>query len=293
MDTKQLKTFITVSKLLNFRATAEELNYSQSTVSDHIRSLEIDLNAKLFDRIGKKVFLTDCGQKLIPAAQKMLIDEQEMFNLFNSSESLTDSLTIGISETLCLSYLPKLLKEYSRLYPKVRLNIKMADCIDFYEMIQKNTIDMAFSLSFDLRKDFTGIKLFEKPAVVVASPNHPLASLSKISVNDLNNQSFILIESDTCGYSYYFKKLLKENNIHAESILELNSIGAIKECIKNELGIALLPSIVVDKEISRGELAALPIDTDIKIATYILYHNDKWLSPALKALISTAESEFQ
>ncbi|WP_338157034.1 helix-turn-helix domain-containing protein [Inconstantimicrobium porci] len=61
----QLKTFITVSKLLNFRAAAEELNYSQSTISDHIRNLELDLNTKLFDRIGKKVFLTDCGQKLI------------------------------------------------------------------------------------------------------------------------------------------------------------------------------------------------------------------------------------
>ncbi|MSR92417.1 helix-turn-helix domain-containing protein [Inconstantimicrobium porci] len=56
---------MTVSKLLNFRAAAEELNYSQSTISDHIRNLELDLNTKLFDRIGKKVFLTDCGQKLI------------------------------------------------------------------------------------------------------------------------------------------------------------------------------------------------------------------------------------
>lgn len=293
MDTKQLRTFITVSKLLNFRAAAEELNYSQSTVSDHIHSLEQDLNIKLFDRIGKKVFLTDCGQKLIPSAQKMLIDEQEMFNLFNNKEGLTDCLNIGISETLCLSYMPNLIKEYNRLYPKVKLNIKMADCADFYEMIQKNAIDIALSLSFDLRKDFTGIKLFEKPAVVVASPNHPLASLQSISWHDLDYQSFILIESETCGYSFEFKKMLKDNNIHAKSILELNSLVAIKECIKNGLGIALLPSIVVNKEISAGELVELPIDTGINIYAFILYHSNKWLSPALKALISIVESEFQ
>ncbi|WP_368489360.1 LysR family transcriptional regulator [Clostridium sp. BJN0013] len=62
MDIKQLQTFITVAKLLNFREAGEELNYSQSSVSDHIRNLEKELNTKLFERLGKKVFLNESGK---------------------------------------------------------------------------------------------------------------------------------------------------------------------------------------------------------------------------------------
>jgi len=72
LDVKQLQTFIVLARLLNFRATAEELNYSQSTVSDHIRNLEQELGVKLFERLGRKVFLNEEGKKLISPALKML-----------------------------------------------------------------------------------------------------------------------------------------------------------------------------------------------------------------------------
>lgn len=76
MDIRQLQTFIVVARLLNFRAAAEELNYSQSTVSDHIRNLEQELNVKLFERLGRKVFLNEQGKKLISSAERMIKDAE-------------------------------------------------------------------------------------------------------------------------------------------------------------------------------------------------------------------------
>lgn len=285
MDVKQLQTFIVLSRLLNFRAAAEELNYSQSTVSDHIRNLEQELGVKLFERLGKKVFLNEEGKKLISPAQKMLQDAEEIHELFNKGEKVRGTLKIGAAETLCAFWLPPLLKEYSKIYPNVRIILKMADCLDFHDLLEKNIIDVAFGLHDESkRKDLLQIDLFDDSTVFVAASDHPLACLGRITMSELENQSFILIESES-GYSMEVRRLFQKLNVKVDTIMELGSIEAIKQCVKEGLGISLLPRISVNKEITNGELAVLPVETDdILIHAKMLYHVNKWVSEPLEAL---------
>lgn len=285
MDIKQLQTFIVVSRLLNFRAAAEELNYSQSTVSDHIRNLEQELGIKLFERLGRKVFLNEEGKKLISPAQKMLQDAEEIHELFNKNEKVHGTLRIGASETLCAFWLPPILKEYSKLYPKVRIMLKMADCLEFHDLLEKNAVDVAFSLHDESnRKELYQIDIFDDSTVFIAAPDHPFSTLKKINMNQLENQAFILIESES-GYSMELKKLFEKQNIEVETVMELGNIEAIKQCVKKGLGISLLPKIAVHKEIENGELVTLPVETnDILIHAKMIYHADKWMSSPLEAL---------
>lgn len=285
MDVKQLQTFIVLARLLNFRAAAEELNYSQSTVSDHIKNLEQELGVKLFERLGRKVFLNEEGKKLISPAQKMVQDAEEIHELFNKGEKVHGSLRIGAAETLCAFWLPPLLKEYSKIYPKVRITLKMADCLEFHELLERNIIDVAFSLHDESkRKDLSQIDIFDDSTVFVAAPDHPLSALRKITMSELENQSFILIESES-GYCMELKNLFQKLNVKVDTIMELGSIEAIKQCIKEGLGISFLPKIAVDKEIKNGELVILPVETDnILIHAKMLYHVNKWMSSPLEAL---------
>ncbi|MBV7275156.1 LysR family transcriptional regulator [Clostridium sp. PL3] len=285
MDVKQLQTFIVLARLLNFRAAAEELNYSQSTVSDHIKNLEQELGVRLFERLGKKVFLNEEGKKLISPARKMLQDTEAIHELFNKGEKVHGSLRIGAAETLCAFWLPPLLREYSKLHPRVRITMKMADCLELPELLEKNIIDVAFGLHDESkRKDLFQIDVFDDFTAFIASPDHPFSTLNKININKLENQSFILIESES-GYCMELKKLFQKLNVRVDTIMELGSIEAIKQCVKEGLGISLLPRIAVDKEIKNGELVMLPIETDnILIHAKMLYHANKWISAPLEAL---------
>ncbi|MDR3594038.1 LysR family transcriptional regulator [Clostridium sp.] len=285
MDIKQLQTFIVVARLLNFRAAAEELNYSQSTVSDHIRNLEQELDVKLFERLGRKVFLNEQGKKLISSAERMIKDAEEIRKLFDNDEKVKGSLKIGAAETLCVFWLPPLLKEYSKIYPDVQIILKMADCPDFPEMLEKNIIDVAFGFHDESgQQHLSQIDLFQDSAIFVAAPDHPLAALKEITAYELENQSFIITEAEI-GYSFELKKILQNQNIKVNTIMEFSSLEAIKQCVKNGLGITLLPSIAVDKEIQRGELVILPVKIDgIFINARMIYHREKWMSTPLAAL---------
>jgi len=285
LDVKQLQTFIVVARLLNFRAAAEELNYSQSTVSDHIRNLEQELGVKLFERLGRKVFLNDQGKKLISPAERMIQDAEEIHILFNKNEKVNGELKIGAAETLCVFWLPLLLKEFKRIYPDVQIILKMADCLQFREMLEKNIIDVAFSFHDESEQLYLSqIDLFDDYTIFVAAPNHPMADLKKITMYELKNQSFILSEAES-GYSKALKELLQDLNMKADTIMEFGSLEAIKQCVKKGLGITLLPRIVVDKEIQSGELVMLAVEIEqIPIHAKMIYHRDKWMSAPLVAL---------
>ena len=147
MDTKHLQCFLTVARLLNFSEAANFLNYSQSTVSDQVRSLEEQLGVKLFERVGKKVYVSSQGNRLLPLAERMVRTAEEIDGVFAKEAMISGSLTLGAAESLCAFWLPPVLKQYRSLYPNVRVLIKVGSCPEFKHWLQQNLIDVAFGLS--------------------------------------------------------------------------------------------------------------------------------------------------
>ena len=286
-DVKHLESFLSVARLLNFGEAARTLNYSQSTISDQIRTLEEYLGTKLFERIGRKVFLTEQGKKLLPVAEHMVRDAEKLKNLFSENEVISGSLNIGAAETLCAFWLPPLLKEYRILYPKVQINIKVGNCVDFPQWLQQNVIDVAFSLNDESeQQQLRQIVLFRGETVFITSPDHELSMGQVFQLENLAEQTILLPEG-YCGYPMDLQHLLKKEGVKANTIMQFGSLESIKQCIKNGLGVSLLPKIAVEEEIKRGEVVSLAWDgPDIPIQAQMLFHRDKWLSPPLSALES-------
>jgi len=285
MYVKHLETFLTVARLLNFGETAQMLNYSQSTISEQIRGLEEYLGAKLFERIGRKIFLTEQGKTLIPFAEHMVRDAEKLKNLFSDNGIVSGSLNIGAAETLCAFWLPTLLKAYRLLYPKVQINIKVGNCIDFPQWLQQNIIDVAFSLNDEsAQQQLRQIELFRGDTVFIVSPDHELSTGLVLELENLEGQTLLLPEG-YCGYPMDLKRLLEKEQVKANTILEFGSLESIKQCVKNGLGVSLLPKIVVEEELKRGELVKLNWNgIDISIQAQMIFHCDKWLSPPLASL---------
>ena len=291
MDIKPLQTFLAAARLLGFAEAARSLNYSQSTVSEHIRLLEEELGVQLFERIGRQVFLTEQGRQLVPLAEKLKQDMSMITGAFRQDESFSGVLTIGSVESLCVFWLPQLLKEYKLRYPRVRIVIRIIECAQMAVWIRQNLVDVAFGMSDESRQpNMLQQSLFKGEAYFVAAPEHELVGRPCIHLDDLATQTIIAPELSVAagsGGSYRQKMddLLKAAEIQPLSLMEFDSMEAIRQCVKHGLGIGLMPDLAVQDDLANGTLVRLNCQMPvIPYEAFMLIHREKWLAPPLAAL---------
>ncbi|MBP1762669.1 MAG: LysR substrate-binding protein [Firmicutes bacterium] len=293
MELRQLKIFVTVAEEGSFTRAAQKMGYAQSNITTQIRLLEEEFNTKLFERLGKRIALTVDGEKLLYHAKRLLRYSVEIKETMTSSPEPNGILNIGIAESLCIFKLPALLKEYSRLYPQVKLVIRQGTPLDFQRWLHDNTIDVAFSLDGLIKDDdlLTRI-LCEEPMIIVANNEHHLAAKGFIELCDIGKESFIFTERD-CSYRSIIEKHFAEYKIQPLSSYEFDSIEPIKQFVLSGLGIALLPYAAVEKELTVGNMVDLKLnEPKIEMYTQIVYHKNKWLSPALTSLLDLVNAYF-
>lgn len=290
MDFRQLNTFLVISKLQSFTGAASALGYAQSTITTQIKQLEEELGVKLFDRIGKNITLTHEGKKLLPYAKQMLKLSQDIKNVVFNEESPSGTLTIGAAESLCVLRLPEILKEYRRLFPEVEVSLKFGSCADFRHFLKDNIIDVAFSLGRKIdSEDFISEIEFDETMLLLAYPGHPLIDKEEIFPKDIENEPLILTETG-CSYRASFENILNEYNVKENLVLETGSVQAIKQFTMSGLGITLLPKVAVEDEIKAGKLIPLNwVGPGFGVISQVIYHKDKWLSPALKEFLALSK----
>jgi len=287
MEFRQLNTFITVAKLNNFTKAATFLGYSQSAVTSQIQLLEKELNVQLFERLGKSIFLTSEGEKFLVYAKQIvkLCDEAKITAA--TTDELKGTVTIGASESLCAVRLPRLFKEYHDRYPAVKMVLKMGNCNASQTALRENQIDAAFVISrkFHIPEFITELELPE-PVVLLAFPGHPLTFKDFVHPKDIVEHTIILSQKG-CSYRNIFEKRMEDAGLTPKSIIEADSIQAVKQLTISGLGITLLPRIAVEDELNRKQLIELNWGgPSFDLITQMLYHKDKWISPPLKAFIA-------
>lgn len=294
MELRQLRIFVAVAEEGNFTRAAQKLDYAQSNMTAQIHLLEEEFNTRLFERLGKKIALTADGEKLLYHAKRLLKYASEIKETMTSSSEPNGILNIGISESLCIFKLPALLKEYSRLYPQVKLVIRQGTPLDFQRWLHDNTIDVAFSLDGLIHDEHLLARvLCEEPMIIVANREHPLTATGAIALTDIRGESFIFTERN-CSYRSVMEKHLAEYKVQPLSSYEFDSIEAIKQFVLSGLGIALLPHAAVAEELAAGNMVDLQLkEPKIEMYTQIVYHKDKWLSPALASLLELVNHYFK
>ena len=257
-----------------------------------IKSLEEELGVKLLDRLGKKVVLTDAGQQFLPYATKILNDVEEAKCISSQHGELAGTVVIGADEVLCAYLLPALFKRFRADYPGVRLLFRPLSGQELKSSLREGHADVVFVLdepmnSKDLQSEFLKNETFQ----MVVSPDHMLASRSELVIDDFHKQHFLLTEKN-CSYRTYFDQSITKKGADALTELEFHSVEAIKQCVVAGLGIALLPEMALKKELSDGEVVALPWDlSDISFSAQMLWHREKWISPSMAAFMEVAKSE--
>ncbi|WP_346354349.1 LysR family transcriptional regulator [Azotosporobacter soli] len=290
MELRQLQIFCASAQTLNFTKAGAKLGYAQSNITSQIRQLEDELQIKLFERLGRGIQLTSEGKSFLQNAEKILQLCERAKEEF-SPDVYRGTIQIGAAETLCVYRLPQILTTYRKQHPLVEIRIHTESCETLSARLKSNDIDAALVLTDQISApDFIVNTLHEERMAIVASPLHKLAAKETILPQDFSGASLILT-SPGCGYRPLILSMLKEYDVKPSSIMELSSVGAIKECTICNLGLSILPKIAVQNELARGQLVELHWGGPaFPVKTQLLYHREKWLTPALRAFLDLCRS---
>ncbi len=290
MEIRQLKTFRAVATLLSFNRAAEQLHYAQSSISAQIQALEEELGVRLFDRLGRRILLTEAGERLLQYAGKIVdLEEQTRAEIKGASEP-QGSLTIRIPETLGVHRLPPVVKAFHERFPKVEMRFITCAHEGLQKDLRKGVTDLAFLLTESINAGDLGVEVLGYESIIlVAPPGHPLTAKTTISTRDLEGETILLSKVD-CSYRRSFEQLLEQEGVRPEAPLEFYSVEAIKRSVMAGAGITILPEVAVGEEIEEGKLFPLAWEEGrLEVATLMIWYRERWISPTLSAFMEMAK----
>ncbi len=290
MEIRNVKSFQKICELGSFSMAADELGYSQSTVTMQIKQLEHELKVRLFDRIGRTVRLTDDGRLFLTYANAMITAAENAKEALKHQQAPKGELRLGILESLCTSYLPDILKECHFLYPEVSTVIRTGTFYELSLLLNTNAIDLLWTFDSEiLTEEWQKVYSYYDDICIISSMDHPLSHQAGLTLSDLAAETFLLTEAN-CSYRALFEKQLYGYTAHPDIFLEIGNTDIIKKFVSAGLGISVLPRFTVTQELEEGRLIQLTIsDFEQKMQGQIFYHKSKWVTPAMKEFIRLAK----
>ncbi|WP_181348145.1 LysR family transcriptional regulator [Thalassobacillus sp. CUG 92003] len=295
METKQLVTFKTAAETLNFTKTAKALQFAQLSVTAQIKSLEKELDTPLFERLGKRLYLTEAGRQFKKYADHMLLLTEEAHLAAKGLEEPSGTLVIGAQESQCTYRLPSILRAFKDQFPQVKLVFRPAHSDEkAKEQLINGTLDIAFIMDVDKPKDPLNVEtLIQDNMKLVAAPDHRLHTKKTLLPEHLEEETLLLTETG-CSYRTILEDSLRKAGVHPTNNFEFVSIEAIKQCVIAGLGVAILPEMVVEKDIQEGRIKELNWQGDTPaFYTQIAWHKDKFMTIPLEAFIDLTRKILQ
>lgn len=287
MENKNVATFVKIVEFNNFTKAADSLGYSQAAVTAQIKLLEKELGVPLFDRVGKRIFLTQAGKTFLPFAIDLLKAEEAAKNSVGVSEELEGELVICSASSYASEVLPQILLRYMHLHPKVRITVKVSDYLeDNMHKLAQGELD--FLLCMDERNAFPDFASFAEkpePVIFVTHPSNPLLKKKRKPLQDVVTSNFIVSDREI-GYSRLLEKQLQKKGIELSPIMEMGSTNAIINVLLGGYGTSFLPEYTVRKHIKDGTLARIDVkDIDVDMYSFFLCSRDRWINPVMQAFI--------
>lgn len=281
MDTNDLRTFLSVAEHLSFSIAAEHVHLTQPAVSKRIANLENELNVKLFDRIARKISLTEAG-KIFQSRARTLIHELEVMQsaMQTLQKGPSGSLAIAISHHLGLHRFPPLLQQYAARYPDVVLDVRFVDSERAYDAVTQGNVDIAvITLAPEPQANVKAHRLWNDPLYYVCSQSHPLADLKYPKLHDLSRYGCLLPSLAT-----YTGRIIKQqfdsHSLALNPVMTTNYLETLAKMTEIGLGWSVLPATLL-----ADNLKVLPIESPLERQLGVIHHRQRTLSRAAEALM--------
>ncbi|WP_461812783.1 LysR family transcriptional regulator [Faecalimonas sp.] len=291
MELRNINTFLKVAGTQNFSKAAEQLGYSQSAVTVQIQQLEKELQIQLFERIGKRVHLTEKGQEFVSYANDIMRVTDNAKYFARQNNVLEGTLRIGGVESICTALLPDLLLKFYQICPNVQVTIKSGATDELMEMAKSNEIDFIYTLDKKIiGKEWNRAVITEEEIVFVTLEDKANGYYAGIPIQQLMQKPFILTERGA-AYQYELERLLSEKDLEINPILEIGNTETIINLVKRGMGVSFLPKFTVQKELEKRVLSEIKTNLpSVKMYSQLFYHKNKWITKQMRKFIELVEN---
>lgn len=255
----QLKVFEATARHGSFTRAAEELFLTQPTVSIQVKQLTKAVGLPLFEQIGKRLYLTQAGKKLLETCQEIFEGlEQFEMSVADLKGMKQGQLKIAVITT-AKYFVPRLLGPFCKRYPGIDIALKVTNHQQIQERMAHNEDDLYIVSQPPGQLDLKIHNFLDNPLIVLAPKDHPLAGQVNVPIQKLNDEPFIMREPGS-GTRDAVQKLFSKHNVEVKVRLELGSNEAIKQAIAGGLGISVLSQHTIISEGTTGEFAVLDVE---------------------------------
>ena len=248
MELHQLRYFCAVAETGSFSRAAEQSHVSQPSLSQQILKLEDELGARLFDRLGRSVRLTDVGKAFLPRARAVLHElEAARGDVVERKDSLSGVVCVGAIPTVAPYFLPPILSTFSRKFPQAHLSVIEEITPVLLDRLRAGTVDIAV-LALPIRgHEFEILPLLTEPFYAALPAHHPLAHRSGVSLKDLRREPFLLLRD---GHCFRDNALAACNRarVAPRIAFESGQFSSLLGLVSAGMGVSLVPEMAREKK---------------------------------------------
>ncbi len=286
LDWHELQVFVVAAELENFSAAAQELNLSQPAVTQRIRALEQRLGVRLFERQGRRVFLSELGAFLLPMAKDLLRRSNRLEEMISSLRGeVVGHLVVGCSTTTGKYLLPPLLARLIERYPGVQATVRVGSRKRVLELLVAHEVNLAFASAVIPHREIRYHKFLTDEVVLIAPVQHPWTQRAAIQPEELLQERLILREPQSGTYQA-MEQALAKHDISVDELQVIMTLGnseAVILAVEEGIGVGFVPKLAADRCKRLGNIQIVPIkDTHMN---YIIWMAENTMQPATAAQI--------
>lgn len=282
MHTLQLKAFVAVADSASFSRAAEQLHLTQPAISKRIAQLEDELGARLLDRIGRQVSLTEAGRALLPRAHRILAEmEDSRRAIHNLAGEVGGQLRLGTSHHVGRHHLPAILRSYSAAYPAVELELHFLDSETACDAVTRGELELAvITLPVAPAEELSTLPIWNDPLGFVCGHTHALARVQRLSANELVRHA-ALLPARRATTRDILERRFASLGAEIRTSLSTNYLETLKTMASIGLGWSLLPRSLIDDSLHEFKVRGVQLERKLGVA----HHGARTLSNAARRMI--------
>jgi LysR family transcriptional regulator, low CO2-responsive transcriptional regulator len=279
MISQRMRVFQAVAAQLSFSRAAEELSISQPGVSFHIKALEKEYGTELFERVGKRLYLTDAGRTLADYVLRLSLIEEEARVALEELKGLESGfLVVGASATIGIYLLPEVVGEFRNRHPGIKVSLRVGNKRYTLDRLLRNELDFGLVASPVTDPLLVAEPYLDDELIVIVSPGHRFAREAIVYPGELRRETFLVREPGS-GTQELMEGRLSQLGIEPADTMQLGSTEAIKQAVAANLGISVASRYSVQSELDSGRLCMANVPAlRMNRRLLLLHHKDKRLS---------------
>jgi DNA-binding transcriptional LysR family regulator len=287
MTLEQLRIFVAVAERQHVTQAAHALNLAQSAASHAIAALESEHDTKLFDRVGRRIVLTEAGRVFLGEAQAVLVRAAAAERMLLELAGLKrGTLSVQASQTIAGYWLPRYLAAYRRAYPDIAIDLAIGNTKEVAEAVESGAAELGFVEGAVANDKFISTPVARDQLIIVVGREHPWVGRKRLTHNDLKSAAWVLREPGS-GTRSVFEKALRTHGINLSALrieLEIPSNEGVRAAVEAGLGATALSASVAAAGIEAGLLHAVDFALPDR-AFHVLCHRERYRSRAAQALL--------